>query len=480
MKKSLKRRVRHAIRITRDFIVKYKFICPIVLLVLVVTTGLLLASCQDAGDGDTGDISGAKVGASGSSDGGEASDKKGGLFGMFSKSEDDGHIDDETVPDTVEEDPVVLAYKQDAKEGYMNNCIFLGDSRTVAMVSYGLLQDDKVLAKVGIAHTSFENTPIVNNSGREYTMKTFLAAHNAPVVYINLGVNGMNGISEEKYESAYETLVDHVIEMVPNSSVVLMSIGPVDDNGTYHNSVQNAWINKYNDFLKGMAANKGLHYLNVAEILVDENGQMKRECDSGDGLHYRASTYSDILKYIISHPVPGVSDEGKYTVKYIKPSGEFKKIMTETPQLPANTEVVTYIPEATPIVTSDPYEQQRLEEERKRKEAEEERKRKEDEEERRRKEEEKKRKEEEAKKPSPAATPSVTPNPTPSQSVTPTTNPNPNPVITDTPTPDPTPVITDAPTPDPTPEATPNPTPPPEETPEQVTEPDNGGDAETE
>lgn len=440
MKKSIKRRIRHTIRVTRDFFVKYKFILPIVLLVVIVTTGLLIASCSDA-DGnekvsDSNEIS--QTGMNESSD-----TKKGGLFSIFTKGSDaEDEIPDEEA-EAQEENPVVLAYKEDAKEGYMNNCVFLGDSRTVAMVSYGLLQDDRVLAKVGISHTAFENTPITNNSGREYTMQSFLMAHQAPVVYINLGVNGMNGISEDKYKSTYEALVDHVVSMAPNSSVVLMSIGPVDDYGTYKNSVQNSWINKYNEFLKQMAANKGLHYLNVAEILLDDNGQLKKDCDSGDGLHFRASTYSDILKYIIHHPVPGVSDTGEYKVKYIKPSGEYKKIMTEDVPLPANTEVVTYIPEVTPTATPtvDPYEQQRLEEERKQKE-EEERKKKEKEEEERRKKE----KEEEERKKREAEQQVVTP--------IPTTKPEPAPII-----PDPTPTQPPEPTPSPTPEVTPEPTP---------------------
>ena len=61
------------------------------------------------------------------------------------------------------DDPVVLAYRENAKNGYMNNCIFLGDSRTVAAVSYGFLDDDKVLAQIGISHMSVATNTFIQN-----------------------------------------------------------------------------------------------------------------------------------------------------------------------------------------------------------------------------------------------------------------------------------------------------------------------------
>jgi len=237
----------------------------------------------------------------------------------------------------VEEDaPTVLELNSSTKPGYMNNCYFLGDSRLVAMVSYGFVSDANVLAKIGVSHTAVENTTFQQNSGKQYTVKKYLETVKPPVVYICYGVNGMNGISEEKYEKSYKELVEHIIEWAPDSKIVLMSIWPVDDYGPYKNSVQNAWIEKYNDFLLALAEYEGIFYLDVASVLKDSNGQIKREFDGGDGLHYRASAYNTIIDYIYHHPVKGISDEGDFTVKYVKPTGEFKRIMTEQPKLPAN------------------------------------------------------------------------------------------------------------------------------------------------
>lgn len=254
--------------------------------------------------------------------------------------------DDGTVLE--EEAPTVLELNSNTKPGYMNNCYFLGDSRLVAMVSYGFVSDANVLAKIGVSHTAVESTTFQQNSGKQYTVKQYLQTVKPPVVYICYGVNGMNGISEERYETTYKELVEHIMEWAPDSKIVLMSIWPVDDTGPYKNSVQNSWIEKYNDFLLALAEYEGLFYLDVASVLKDSNGQMKPEFDGGDGLHYRASAYNTIIDYIYHHPVKGISDEGEFTVKYVKPSGQFKKIMKETPVLPAN--VVTEDPNPQPTL----------------------------------------------------------------------------------------------------------------------------------
>ena len=153
-------------------------------------------------------------------------------------------------------DTTVLAKKEGAKEGYLNRCVFLGDSRTVAMVNYGFFNDDAALAQIGISHSAFASNKFINNAGKEYTLKSYLKSHQAPVIYILLGVNGVNDSSEKHYRNTFISLIDSVAEMAPNSNIVLVAIGPVDDNGIYKNNVQNAMIDKYNKFLLETAKEK--------------------------------------------------------------------------------------------------------------------------------------------------------------------------------------------------------------------------------
>ena len=369
--------------------------------------------------------------------------------------------------EVIAEEPTTLPYKENAKPGYMNNCIFLGDSRTVAMVSYGFIADDNALAQVGISHPQVDALTFTQNSGAKYTLKSYLESHPQEVIYVCYGVNGMNYIEEDAYKSSYIKLVDKIIDYSGNRKVVLMSIWPVDDNGRYKASAKNEWIEKYNDFLYELAVKKELYYLDVSSILKNDTGNMKKEYDAGDGLHYRASAYNDILNYIIHHPVPGVSDDGEFVVKYVKPTGDYKNMMTEDVKLPANVQLVddptqiivptvipTIIPQPTkqvvPTATLAPTVEPTP-----------------------------KPTEQPTPKPTEQPTPKPTEQPIPKPTVEPTPTPRPTveptPVPTETPRPtptaEPTPVPTEEPTPAPTEEPTPTPKPTVEPTPTPREEP---------
>ncbi|MCR5108961.1 MAG: SGNH/GDSL hydrolase family protein, partial [Lachnospiraceae bacterium] len=244
----------------------------------------------------------------------------------------EGAVDNELIENAEKDKEVtseaILAYVKDGGYGYLNNCAFLGDSRTVGMVNYKYISDEDALAKVGVAHTDVERITFSQNSGKTYTVKQFLESDDSDVVYVCYGVNGMDSIPEDKYKESYTTLVDDIISWAPDSNIVLMAIWPVDDDGTYKGKVKNEWIDKYNAFLLSLAEEKGIYYLDVDTVLKDENGSIKEEFDGGDGLHYRSDAYKVIIDYIITHPVPGVSDDGEYKVNYVKPSKEYTDIIS--------------------------------------------------------------------------------------------------------------------------------------------------------
>ena len=303
--------------------------------------------------------------------------------------------------DKVLESPCILEYNEDNGFGYLNNCVFLGDSRTVGMVNYKCISDEDALAKVGLAHTDAAKTTFTQNSGKSYTVKQFLAEKKSDVVYVCYGVNGMDSIPEEKYEETYTSLVDNIIDWAGDGTVVLMSIWPVDDNGVYKGKVKNEWIDKYNGFLMKLAEDRHIHYLDVNTVLKDKNGSIKAEYDGGDGLHYSAYAYGTILDYIVTHPVPGVSDEGEYKVHYVRPKGGANKIpkAPATPAAPAVPDPAAVTdPTQIPGLEAPVPDPQQAEEEQRRKEEEERKRQEEEEEERKRQEEEQKKKEEEKKK----------------------------------------------------------------------------------
>ncbi len=191
---------------------------------------------------------------------------------------------------------------------YFTHCSFLGDSRTVAMVEFGYVDESQTLAEVGLAHMGAEANIYTYNSGMQYTFDTFLDYCANKVVYISYGVNGINYENVETYESSYESLIDHVIDKCPGSTIVIQSIWPVREGYISTSGISNAAIDYYNEFLKRLADDKQLYYLDTQSVLKDDFNQMKEEYNAGDGLHYNQLGYEAAMGYMLSHPVPGIGD----------------------------------------------------------------------------------------------------------------------------------------------------------------------------
>ena len=153
---------------------------------------------------------------------------------------------------------------------------------------------------------SAESTIYTFSSGLQYNFKDYVMTHQADVIYISYGVNGMNYSVEEQYKSAYRKLVEDVMFYAPGSDIVIQSIWPVREGYAMTGQIDNNMIDYYNEFLLELAEEKGIYYLDTQSVLKDEYNTMKAEYNSGDGLHYSEAGYEAAMGYLLSHPVPDV------------------------------------------------------------------------------------------------------------------------------------------------------------------------------
>ena len=66
-------------------------------------------------------------------------------------------------------------------------------------------------------------------------------------------------------------------------------------------SLANSRIDAANVWVKVIAQQNNLRYLETATILKDATGALKPEYDNGDGLHLTADGYRALLEYIRTH-----------------------------------------------------------------------------------------------------------------------------------------------------------------------------------
>ena len=354
-------------------------------------------------------------------------------------------VDDqgETKEVNVYDDGVTLEYNGNTDGNYLADCIFLGDSRYVAIYNYGYMPAESVLAKVGTNHSA----AMTEKADNGYTMNDFLTTHKAGVIYIGYGVNSLHS-SDKSFMDSYNTLVDKVQSYCPDSKIVICSIWPVEDDGAYSATVSNELCEKFNSLLYEMAKDRGLYYLNFDEILKDDDGTMVNLFNSGDGLHYNKGAYADIFTFIVSHPVTdyvkGSYSNTDFNYDYSNPANRvyYTTYFSHPEDNPApvsdnstssNTANTTSANTATETVSPSPSV---------------------------------------AASPSPSASPSAAQSPSPSPSVaaspSPSPSPTPSPSVAESPSPSPSSSAAESPSPSPTPseEESPSETPTPEETPE--------------
>lgn len=189
-------------------------------------------------------------------------------------------------------------------KSYLDDVLFIGDSRIVGLKNMGHISAENMLAEVGLAHTE-ALTKNFDQDGYSYTIEEYLNEYTKDVIVIAFGINGISYMNKDKFMSSYSELIDTVKELAPNSKIVIESILPIGEILENRDSkYNNEKIEEYNQDLIQMCKDKGIKYLNVYECMIDEDtGYLIEDFDSGDGLHFNKTAYDEIVNYILTHTV---------------------------------------------------------------------------------------------------------------------------------------------------------------------------------
>ncbi len=164
-----------------------------------------------------------------------------------------------------------------------DDCAFIGNSRVLDLKNYGLAKN--VYASVGLnvntvytAKTPGSDVPIIDELNGKHFSKIFLMFGDNECGWPNTGV----------FISKYADIIDTVKEKVPEAEIYIQSVLPIsraaDAKNEYGCNMQA--INKINDALRQLAADKGVNFINPAAAMTDSDGFLPDEAAS-DGIHLR-------------------------------------------------------------------------------------------------------------------------------------------------------------------------------------------------
>ncbi len=209
---------------------------------------------------------------------------------------------------------VTLPQTADRGQAYQDSIIFVGDSTTAHLRSRGVLTGGKETTQVWVPA---DNTLLLDlnitkkkivypATGIEMTIADAAAKEKPAYMVLTVGINGITSFvkNENLFKNCYGNLIKAIKEASPDTKIMLQSIFPVADNQKVF-SVDAATVNDYidtvNGFVRELAAEQGVRYLDTASALKGADGKLPMEYQNGDGLHLTAEGYGIILTYIRTH-----------------------------------------------------------------------------------------------------------------------------------------------------------------------------------
>ena len=141
------------------------------------------------------------------------------------------------------------------------------------------------------------------------TVSQAIAKKQPEFLVITLGLNnGASYYTEDQFKQCYRMLLNSVIDTSKDVKIILQSLFPV---------ARTCKVSAYtperialcNTWIRDLAAEYEVKYLDTVSVLSDEDGYLIPEYDNGgDGIHLNEIGLSAVLQYIRTH---GYSEESE-------------------------------------------------------------------------------------------------------------------------------------------------------------------------
>lgn len=196
-----------------------------------------------------------------------------------------------------------LISSPDAGQEYIDETLFLGDSNTVRLGMYELVDKQQVLAKDSIGIEAVSGLRFIQQDGRTYTMLDIVTERQPLRVVMTFGTNNIGGKGNaQTFVEGYRGAVNDIRAASPGTQIIINSIPPIQKANSYPKISKEA-IDEYNEALQAFCAEEGIPFLNSTVVLQDENGYLQKGYAEGDGIHLTKPALEAFLEYYRTHAV---------------------------------------------------------------------------------------------------------------------------------------------------------------------------------
>ena len=182
---------------------------------------------------------------------------------------------------------------------YLEDALFIGDSRTATLYEYAKWEETDFFVKYGMTVWGIWESEM---DGKK--LEDILLEKQYGKIYIMLGINELGRGTPDSFCEQFQSIVDKIRSLQPEAIIFIQSIMHVtqdkDDENTY---INNDEINNRNEKIRNLADEHQIFYLNINEAVDNaDTGKLEPEY-SFDGVHLKAKYINLWQEYLLNHGI---------------------------------------------------------------------------------------------------------------------------------------------------------------------------------
>lgn len=205
---------------------------------------------------------------------------------------------EKTEPDMVEPEPQERQFQR-VEMDYLDDALFIGDSRTSTLYEYAGWEKTDFFVKYG--QTVWD---VWDNDMDGVTLEQMLTSKKYGKIYIMLGINELGRGTAESFAEQFGVVVAQVQQLQPEAVIFVESIMHVTQSKDAENTyINNQEINARNELLKTLANNQNIFYIDENEVMDEPGtGKLKEEY-SFDGVHLQVKYIEVWREFLLNHGI---------------------------------------------------------------------------------------------------------------------------------------------------------------------------------
>ena len=216
------------------------------------------------------------------------------------EKEDSEKVKSEKEDSDAEQQPQKVFQKVD--KSYLNDALFIGDSRTLGLMEYGGVSQASYFADSGMSVFNLEKTTVPVAGYGKTDIRSLLKQKKFGKIYFMMGINEA-GYPWKTLEKKYKETVAMIRDMQPDAQIFLCAnLMMTEEKSSQSKAINNKVICKINAMIEKLASKNEMYYIDVNEIFTDKKGNLC-ETYSNDGVHVLGKYYRDWMDWICTKGV---------------------------------------------------------------------------------------------------------------------------------------------------------------------------------